>query len=133
MPHGIVCGEATPERGRVRPRACTRATAATMQPSGATPLVLPATLTYLIARAVDSTRVRRRAGVSTSRLDGLLRDTVRYLAGAGASLPEVHAAVRDVCEAASAALADPELQVALGEVEARACTFAVTATARPAP
>lgn len=104
-----------------------------MEPSTPGPLVLPAALTYLIARAVDTVRVRRGAGLSTARLDGLLRDAVRHLAESGATVAEVHAAVRDVCEAASAGHADPDLHDALGELEARARAFATTAAASPAP
>jgi hypothetical protein len=97
-----------------------------MESTPASPLVLPPALTYLIAREFDRARARRGAGagVSTARLDGLLRDAVRFLLASGATLAEAQAAVRDVCEAAHAWRADPELRTLLGELEARARDYA---------
>ena len=102
-----------------------------MESPRGTPLVLPAALTYLLARAFDAARSRPGRAAPTARLDGLLRDAVRYLLAAGATLAEVEAAIRDVCEAADAWRADPELRAALGEAEGRARAFAATAAAEP--
>ena len=101
-----------------------------MESSQPTPLVLPPALTYLIARAFDRARVRRGTDVATTRLDGLLQDTVRYLVESGATPAEVEAAIRDVCEGADACRADPELRLLLGELEARAHAFAAAASER---
>jgi hypothetical protein len=97
-----------------------------MEPPRGTPLILPAAMTYLLARAFDAARVRPGGAAPTARLDSLLRDAVRYLFAAGATLPEVEAAIRDVCEAADAWRADPELRAKLGELEGRARAFAAT-------
>ena len=104
-----------------------------MEPSRATPLVLPAALTYMLARAFDAARARPGRATTAARLDGLLRDAVRYLLASGATLPEVEAAIRDVCEAADAWRADPALRATLVEVEGRARAFAATAATAPTP
>jgi hypothetical protein len=62
----------------------------------------------------------------------MMRDAVRYLLATGASLAEVEAAIRDVCEAAESWRADPELRARLGEVEGRARAFAAAAAAAAA-
>jgi hypothetical protein len=102
-----------------------------MEPPRSTPIVLPVALTYLLARAFDAAHLRPGRAARTARLDGLLRDTVRYLLAAGATLAEVEAAIRDVCEAADAWRTDPEFRAALGEVEGRARAFAAAAAMGP--
>ena len=102
-----------------------------MEPPRGTPLILPAAMTYLLARAFDAARVRREGAATAARLDRLLRDAVRHLLAAGATLAEVETAIRDVCEAADAWRADPELRAKLGELEGRARAFAATEATGP--
>ena len=94
------------------------------------PLVLPPALTELIARGFARARAHRGTGAAAARVDGLLRDAVRYLIASGGTPAEIESAIRDVCQAADTWRADPELRPLLGEIEARAHAFAAAAGQR---
>ena len=98
-----------------------------MESPHSTPLVLPAAMTYLLARAFEAARGRPERAAPTARLDRVMRDAVRHLRAAGATDAEVEAAIRDVCEAADPWRADPALGGMLGEVEGRAHAYAAAA------
>jgi len=91
-----------------------------MRTSPSSTLALPPALTYLLSRALADFRRPRRSGTpATARLGGLCRDTVRYLARAGASGAEIEAALTDAVAIVGAA-PDPAVRAVLDDVTASA-------------